>query len=247
MAQHSAQIAADGQKAFLQARSQRWLYFGCKRVLDVVAAATLLLLIWPLMLLLALLIVLDTPGPAIFEQERVGLRRKTKGRQVVWEIGTFTFYKFRSMYHDCDSEMHRAFVQAFIQDDLEGMANLQNGNTEARKLVDDPRVSPVGKYLRKFSVDELPQLWNVLRGDMSLVGPRPALPYEVEMYKPWHCRRLETTPGMTGAWQVWARSSVEFDEMVRLDIEYVESQSFWLDLKILLATPMAVIRGKGAA
>jgi lipopolysaccharide/colanic/teichoic acid biosynthesis glycosyltransferase len=150
------------------------------------------------------------------------------------------------MYQDAESEMHRAYIQAFIHNDQQGMSELQNGDTEVRKLVDDPRITPLGRFLRKSSLDELPQLWNVFKGDMSLVGPRPPIPYEVEMYEPQHCRRLGTKPGITGLWQVTARSSADFDEMVSLDVEYIEHQSLWLDLKILLQTPMVVLRGKGA-
>jgi lipopolysaccharide/colanic/teichoic acid biosynthesis glycosyltransferase len=113
-------------------------------------------------------------------------------------------------------------------------------------LTEDPRVTRLGKFLRKSSIDELPQLWNVLRGDMSIVGPRPPIPYEVEMYKPWHRKRLMAKPGLTGLWQVTARSSADFDEMVRMDIWYIEHQSLWLDLRILLKTPLSVMSMEGA-
>ena len=246
MTQHLAWSTSDARIELAQTHRQRWPYFACKRLLDVLVAGVLLLLLAPLMVLLSLLIVLDTPGPAIFKQERVGLKRRTKGRPVTLQIGTFTFYKFRSMYQDSDSQIHCRFVQAFIRNDRESMAKLQQGNTEVRKLVDDPRVTSFGRFLRKSSLDELPQLLNVLRGDMTLVGPRPPIPYEVEAYQPWHFRRLEARPGLTGLWQVRARSSADFEEMVELDIEYIEHQSLWLDIKILLCTPIAVIRCRGA-
>jgi lipopolysaccharide/colanic/teichoic acid biosynthesis glycosyltransferase len=125
------------------------------------------------------------------------------------------------------------------------MAALQGGDTEVRKLVNDPRVTRVGRFLRKISLDELPQLWNVLKGDMSLVGPRPPIPYEVQEYTPRQRRRLETIQGLTGWWQVTARSAAAFDKMVDLDIWYIEHQSFWLDLRILLSTPLVLVLGRG--
>ena len=126
------------------------------------------------------------------------------------------------------------------------MLALQGSDTQVRKLVNDHRVTYIGRFLRKSSIDEIPQFINVLIGEMSLVGPRPAIPYEVEMYKSWHYRRLETLPGITGLWQVTARSLVDFDDIIKLDIQYVDQQSFWLDLKILLKTPKAVIFCQGA-
>lgn len=169
-----------------------------------------------------------------------------KGGQVAWDVQNFRFYKFRSMVHNADPALHRAYMQAFIQNDEAGMAALQGGTTEVRKLVRDPRITRLGHFLRRTSLDELPQLWNVLKGDMSLVGPRPAVPYEVDMYEAWHRRRLEALPGITGLWQVEGRSAVNFDEMIQLDIWYVEHQSPWLDARILLKTPQAVVSSKGA-
>ena len=251
---------------------QRWLYFVCKRLLDILVAAIVLILLAPLMLVIAMLVKLDSPGPVIFKQERVGAKRRANGYQEFWEIKPFTICKFRSMRQGADPELHRAFVQAFIHDDHKGMAELQdvckngsdeprlafaqafvgkdqgeNGeNGQVRKLMHDPRVTRLGQFLRKSSLDELPQLWNVIKGDMSLVGPRPPISYEVDEYKPWHRQRLETVPGVTGMWQVSARSSADFDEMVQLDIWYVEHQSLWLDLKVLIQTPFAVLSKKGA-
>ena len=150
------------------------------------------------------------------------------------------------MHQNVSSELHRAYLHAFIENDHENMEKLQDSNSQIRKLTDDPRVTRLGRFLRKSSLDEIPQLWNVLRGDMSLVGPRPPIPYEVEMYEPWHQRRLQTKPGITGLWQVTARSSADFDEMVRMDIWYIEHQSLWLDLRIILKTPLSVLSMEGA-
>jgi lipopolysaccharide/colanic/teichoic acid biosynthesis glycosyltransferase len=229
-----------------QTSEQRQVYFACKRLFDILVTAILLLLLSPLMLVIALVIMLDSPGPAIFRQERVVLRRRVEGQRVRWEVSTFPFFKFRTMYKDADSSLHRAFIQAFVHNDQESMNSLQGKESQVLKLVHDPRVTRVGKFLRKSSLDELPQLANVLRGDMSLVGPRPAIPYEADLYEPWHWLRLEAKPGITGLWQVTARSSTDFDGMVLLDTQYIRRQSFWLDLEILLKTPLAVLRGKGA-
>jgi lipopolysaccharide/colanic/teichoic acid biosynthesis glycosyltransferase len=148
------------------------------------------------------------------------------------------------MHVDADHAVHQQFVSSFIN--CRDRA-AQAGKTELFKIVDDPRVTPIGRFLRRSSLDELPQLWNVLRGDMSLVGPRPPLPYEVTQYHSWHRRRiLEAKPGVTGLWQVTGRSRTTFDEMVRLDLRYARDRSIWIDLKILLATPRAVLSGKGA-
>jgi lipopolysaccharide/colanic/teichoic acid biosynthesis glycosyltransferase len=150
--------------------------------------------------------------------------------------------KFRTMHVNSDHKLHQEYVTRFINS-----APDTCGPETVFKLTNDPRVTPVGRFLRKTSLDELPQLWNVLRGDMSLVGPRPPLGYELEQYKPWHYRRvLEAKPGITGLWQVAGRSRTTFDQMVRLDLRYARTCSVWTDIKILLATPAAVISGKGA-
>lgn len=225
---------------------QRRFYLAFKRLFDIVVAAILLLVLAPLMLLVALVIVLETPGPFIYGQQRVGLKRRRVGRKVAWTVGTFTFYKFRTMYHNSDTAPHREFVRAYIRNDRQTMAELQGGDAKILKLQRDRRVTRSGWFLRRTSLDELPQLWNVLMGSMSLVGPRPPIPYELEWYEAWHHQRLEAKPGITGLWQVTARSSVSFDEMVKLDIQYVECQSVRLDLKILAKTPLAALRGHGA-
>jgi lipopolysaccharide/colanic/teichoic acid biosynthesis glycosyltransferase len=165
---------------------------------------------------------------------------------VGWLGKRFNCYKFRTMYTDNDPKIHRDYVQRLIL----GKATKENGS-EAEPLVykitSDPRVTPIGKFLRKNSLDEFPQFWNVLRGEMSLVGPRPALPYEFNLYDDWHRRRvLAMKPGVTGLWQVSGRSRVSFDDMVRLDLRYSQGWSLWLDLKILLATPFEVLKGNGA-
>jgi lipopolysaccharide/colanic/teichoic acid biosynthesis glycosyltransferase len=229
-----------------QRLERKRFYLAWKRLLDILVAGSLLLVLLPVMALIALLIMLDTPGPAIFRQKRVGLQPRMVGGQRIYEIGTFTMFKFRTMYRGNDSEAHRRFVQAYIRNDQEEMAEQQGGETQVHKLVNDTRVTRLGRFLRKTSLDELPQFLNVLRGEMTLVGPRPPIPYEVDMYESWHHRRLWAIPGITGLWQVTGRSSVSFDEMVKLDLEYIEHQSLGLDVKILFMTPLAVFRGKGA-
>lgn len=226
----------------------RPIYYFLKRVLDVTMATLALLLIWPLMLTLILIVKLDSPGSAFFSQERVGVRRRRKNGKVYWERVPFTCYKFRSMRSDADPNLHRKFIEAYIAGDDARMAAVQpdkNGKTKY-KLNGDPRITNIGRFLRKTSLDELPQLWNVLNGDMSLVGPRPAIPYELENYSSWHMRRFEAIQGMTGLWQVEGRGELGFNDMVRLDIEYTERQSFWLDLKILFGTIPAVLMNRGA-
>jgi len=215
------------------ARSRPGLYDAGKRAQDILVSATLLLALLPVLLLIAVLVKSGSRGPVFFAQTRIGHRMKL-----------FRMFKFRTMKCDADPALHHEFVSAFIR------ARDQRGASGAArvfKLTNDPRVTPVGRLLRKTSLDELPQLWNVLRGEMSLVGPRPPLPYELEQYETWHRRRvLEAKPGMTGLWQVSGRSRTTFDEMVRLDLRYARTRSLWTDMKILLATPAAVFSGKGA-
>ncbi|OGO19664.1 MAG: hypothetical protein A2Z14_10425 [Chloroflexi bacterium RBG_16_48_8] len=224
----------------------RPLFFFLKRLMDILIAGIALVTLSPLMLLIAVLIKLDSPGPVLFKQERIRPKKNCIGSAKLPELETFSFLKFRTMHQNVSSELHRAYLHAFIENDHENMEKLQDSNSQIRKLTDDPRVTRLGRFLRKSSLDEIPQLWNVLRGDMSLVGPRPPIPYEVEMYEPWHQRRLQTKPGITGLWQVTARSSADFDEMVRMDIWYIEHQSLWLDLRIILKTPLSVLSMEGA-
>jgi lipopolysaccharide/colanic/teichoic acid biosynthesis glycosyltransferase len=208
------------------------IYDAIKRGLDVVGSSTLLAALAPLILVIAAAVKLKSNGPVFFEQERVGQRMKP-----------FRMLKFRTMHADADHTLHHEYVTQFINSG----GNPTGGTPGVFKLTNDPRVTSVGRFLRKTSLDELPQLFNVLRGDMSLVGPRPPLQYEVEQYKPWHCRRvLDAKPGITGLWQVTGRSRTTFDEMVRLDLRYARTCSIWNDIKILLATPRAVFSGRGA-
>jgi len=208
---------------------QRWL----KRIFDVIITTFILFFIWPLLLLIGLLVRLDSPGPIFYRQKRVG------------EHGaSFEMMKFRSMRIDSDDRLHREHITRLIKENT-SVADGSSGNSSL-KLKDDPRVTRVGVFIRKTSLDELPQLFNVLRGEMSLVGPRPPIPYEVELYQDWHRRRLEVLPGITGIWQVKGRNRVGFDEMVRMDIEYIDKQSVWLDMKLLFLTPIAAVKGNGA-
>ena len=221
----------------LQLNWGQWLYPRAKRLLDVVVAGVALLLLTPVLAAIAVAIKLDSPGPVIFRQQRVRGDQPTDTEHP--EENTFTFLKFRSMVHNVDCSAHRQYVEALIS----GQAARQ-GNGLYK--LEDKRITRVGRILRRTSLDELPQLWNVLRGDMSLVGPRPALPYEVRVYKPWHKERLSVTPGLTGLWQVAGRSKLNFDDMVRLDLTYVRERNLALDLKLLLKTFPAVLLGTGA-
>jgi len=205
-----------------------------KRSLDMVGSLILILLSLPLMAIIAIAIKLTSKGPILFRQMRVGQH----GRQ-------FQFLKFRSMFVDNDHSVHREYVTKLINKEAPTIATRQQGGVY--KLAGDKRITPLGRFLRKTSLDELPQFFNVLCGEMSLVGPRPPIPYELAAYQTWHRRRvLEVKPGITGLWQVTGRSTVDFDSMVRLDLKYATAWSPWLDIKILLRTPLAVIRGSGA-
>lgn len=205
---------------------------GTKRVSDLLVASMALVLLFPLWLLIALLIKIDSRGPIFYRQERVGM----DGR-------IFLVYKFRTMRTDADSEIHREYQKKFIAGHAE--ANVGDVNKPAYKLRDDPRITRVGRWLRRFSLDEAPQLFNVLRGDMSVVGPRPPIPYEVEAYELWHRKRLDMKPGVTGLWQVSGRNRLSFEEMVKLDLFYIENWSLLFDLKIILRTVLVLIRGEG--
>lgn len=229
----------------LASEDRRWYYL-TKRLLDFTIALSLLIILLPVMVIVAIVIYIDSPGPVFFVQERVGAKRESGDKCSYWKRVNFRCYKFRTMKLNADSAVHQAYIKALIENDSKQIDSIQGQTTSVRKLVNDPRIIRPGKLLRKLSLDELPQLWNVVRGDMSLIGPRPAIPYEVEMYKPWHLRRLEAQPGLTGLQQVTARCVADFDQQVRLDIEYVDNQSLWLDIKILLKTPLAVISTTGA-
>jgi len=223
-------------------REPRRFSLAVKRVIDVVGSLIALLLFSPVFLLIALATKLTSKGPVFFRQERVGKHGVP-----------FSCLKFRTMYEGNDPKIHQEYVSRLIAGKMDE-AEPGNGNGKGNgdgsgvfKITGDPRVTPVGRLVRKTSMDELPQLFNVLRGEMSLVGPRPPIPYELESYDLWHLRRvLEVQPGITGLWQVSGRSRVKFDDMVRLDLRYARSWSLWLDLKILVRTPVAVFSGDGA-
>lgn len=222
-----------------------YLFF--KRAFDLLFSSLALSVLAPLLIILALLIRIDSPGPAIFVQTRVGVKKRKYGAQAYWERTTFPCYKFRTMRDKCDQTIHQSYIEAFIHNDEAKMKAIQkDGDPSVRKLTNDPRVTRLGRFLRRSSLDELPQFVNVLKGEMSLVGPRPAIPYEVERYQAWHYRRLEAKPGITGLWQVTARSTTGFDDIVKLDIEYIQNQSFWLDMKLLMMTPLVVLSTRGA-
>jgi len=206
-----------------------------KRALDVAVSAAALAVLSPLLALIAIAIKLSSPGPVLFRQERVG----RYGRR-------FQFLKFRSMKCANDHSIHRDYVTRFITGQTDSTP-ADPVEKAVFKIQDDPRVTRVGKFLRRTSLDELPQFVNVLKGEMSLVGPRPPIPYELEAYRVWHRRRvLEATPGITGLWQVSGRSRLKFDDMVRLDLQYARTWSLWSDIKILLQTPRAALFCEGA-
>ena len=206
-----------------------------KRSIDILGSGLLLLVLAPIFAAIAIAIKLTSKGPVIFEQERLGQFGKS-----------FKCLKFRTMYTNNDAKIHREYVQSFIAGQAKN-EKAPSGERAVYKLTNDPRVTAVGRFLRKTSLDEFPQFWNVLCGEMSLVGPRPPVQYEFEMYDYWHRRRVfELKPGVTGLWQVNGRSRTCFDDMVRLDLRYSQTWSIWLDLKILLATPFAVVAGDGA-
>lgn len=199
-----------------------------KRAIDFFGALVGLLILSPIMLMVAIAIKLTSPGPVIFKQERLGYLGEP-----------FIFLKFRSMDHRCDDLIHREYIEKFIENNYEETPQLY-------KITKDPRITSLGKFLRKTSLDELPQLFNVLSGEMSLVGPRPPIEYEVKMYKKWHKQRMHVKPGITGLWQVEGRSRMLFDEMVRLDIQYAKSWSIWLDFKIIFKTFKVILNDRGA-
>jgi lipopolysaccharide/colanic/teichoic acid biosynthesis glycosyltransferase len=209
--------------------------FLVKRSIDIVGSIAGLILFSPFFLAIALLVKFTSPGPVLFRQERVGLYGKM-----------FTFLKFRTMQVNNDPRVHEEYVKKLIAGAVDG-GNGGGGSKPVFKITNDKRITQIGRILRKTSLDELPQFINVLLGDMSLVGPRPPIPYEVWNYDIWHrCRVVEVKPGITGLWQVMGRSTTSFDEMVRLDIRYSREWSIWLDIKLLAMTPWAVFKGKGA-
>jgi len=209
-----------------------------KRGFDIVGSLLALIFLAPVLLAITLAVKLTSRGPVFYSDERVGLRGRL-----------FRFHKFRSMEQGSDHGLHKEYVCRFINGELvcTDDADLEPDPELAYKIVDDPRITRVGAFLRRYSLDELPQFWNVLMGDMSLVGPRPALPYEVEHYKEWHRERLAAMPGVSGVWQISGRSRVGFDEMVFEDVMYTYNQSILTDLVICLRTIPVVLLGRGAA
>lgn len=205
-----------------------------KRTMDVVGSSLALLCLAPVFLVLAILVKATSKGPILFRQQRIG------------QYGIpFTFLKFRSMIASTDAKAHEKYVKEFIAG--KPVLRTDGNQKQVFKITNDPRVTWIGRFMRRTSLDEIPQFWNVLKGDMSLVGPRPPIPYELEAYGLWHRRRLlEAKPGITGLWQVHGRSRTTFDDMVRLDLQYSRTWSPLLDLKILLRTPRAVLSGDGA-
>jgi lipopolysaccharide/colanic/teichoic acid biosynthesis glycosyltransferase len=235
---HASGAAAADLKLYpdlIERQGAKVLARSIKRTVDILGSAVLLACLSPLLAVIAIAVKLDSKGPVMFRQERLG----QYGRP-------FTLLKFRSMAFRADSKLHEDYVKQFISGNAE-LNSTANGAGLVYKLTRDPRVTRVGRFLRKTSLDELPQLLNVLTGQMSLVGPRPPLKYEFTSYDVWHRRRvLEAKPGVTGLWQVSGRSRTKFDEMVRLDLQYASTWSLSLDFKILLQTPGAVLFGGGA-
>lgn len=203
-----------------------------KRALDVIFTLGVVILGFPFYLLIAALIKLTSEGPILFVQDRIGKDGKP-----------FKFYKFRTMMVDCKDDSHRDFAESFIKG--KAMQECEKTGRPLFKLQRDPRVTSIGRFLRRSSLDELPQFINVLKGEMTLVGPRPPLAYELALYKEWHKGRLSVKPGLTGLWQVSGRSTVPFDEMVMLDLYYIENWSFALDMRIILRTIPVMLFGLG--
>ena len=204
-----------------------------KRTIDIVLSVLVIVLGFPFFAAIALIIKATSPGPVFFKQTRIG----KNGR-------SFVMYKFRTMREGIDDSVHREFTQNFIKGNG-AYSELDASGAKIYKLTNDARVTGVGAFLRKVSLDELPQFINILRGEMAIVGPRPPLPYEYECYEEWHKRRVTVKPGLTGLWQVQGRSSVPFDQMVRLDIHYIENWSLLMDLKIMLLTIPVMLAGTG--
>jgi len=229
---HIDSAASGGAESAIPLHASLWgLAF--KRVVDVFFSLFVIVFGFPFYMLIAALIKLTSEGSVLFVQDRVGKDEKP-----------FKFYKFRTMSVGNNDNAHRDFAKDFINGEAKGLHDAANGQ-RVFKITSDPRVTSIGRFLRRTSLDELPQFINVLRGEMSLVGPRPPLGYEVPHYKDWHRKRLSVKPGLTGLWQVRGRSTVPFDEMVRLDMKYIENWSFLLDLKIILRTIPVMLFGLG--
>jgi lipopolysaccharide/colanic/teichoic acid biosynthesis glycosyltransferase len=225
--------------------ADRRAYFAGKRVFDVAVAAVVLLVLLPVFFVVAVWIRVDSRGPVIFRQQRIRGRRRDAG---TWELEQFTLFKFRTMVPDADPALHREYITAYIRSDTSRLAALRPDRRDGESFRPgcDPRVTRAGRILRALSIDELPQLFNVLKGDMSIVGPRPPLAYEVELYSPRDYARLATPQGITGWAQVKGRCAVGFEDLVQRDLEYLDRQSFGFDLKVMFLTVPAVLSRKGA-
>jgi exopolysaccharide biosynthesis polyprenyl glycosylphosphotransferase len=219
--------------AGVRLRGRMWSERFVKRLIDVGAALFVAIIGFPFFLAVALLIKLTSRGPVFYSQKRIGEHGEV-----------FTLFKFRTMRQNSDDSIHREFTRSFIEGRMPN-SSLDEKTPSVYKLTNDPRVTSVGNFLRKTSLDELPQFINILRGEMTIVGPRPPLQYELEHYEEWHKLRLEVRPGLTGLWQVSGRSSVPFDEMVKLDLYYIEHWSLLLDFKIMLRTIPVMLFGSG--
>jgi lipopolysaccharide/colanic/teichoic acid biosynthesis glycosyltransferase len=198
-----------------------------KRAFDIAASLAALFVLSPLLVLIAVAVKLDSRGPVLFRQQRLGK-----------DLRTFNMWKFRSMRHEAGDELHREAVRRTAESHRREIGTF--------KSLDDPRVTRFGRFIRAWNLDELPNLVNILRGEMSVVGPRPALDYELPYYKDWYYRRFAVKPGLTGLWQVKRADAEDFDEMIRMDVEYVEEMGFWLDLRLILTTVPSIIRERGA-
>ncbi len=219
--------ATESSRLFVRAKA-----FLLKRALDLMLTSLILIALSPLLLLVMLAIKIGSPGPVFHKQIRLGERGKP-----------FTFYKFRSMYVNTDDAEHRSYVKNFIK--AGNPYGIDENGKPLFKIYDDGRVTRVGRLIRKYSLDEFPQLLNVLKGEMSLVGPRPPLPHEYKNYRDWHKKRLDGIPGITGLWQVSDKNRIPFDKMVKLDIHYLKNWSLWLDIKIILRTIPVMLKGEG--
>ncbi len=201
-----------------------------KRLIDIVLSAVALIVLLPLLGVVALLVRIDSPGPALFRQERIG-----KGRT------QFTVLKFRTMHHNVDDRLHREAIERAAN----GVRTEMSNGKQVFKSNEDPRITSIGKFLRTSCLDELPQLFNILRGEMSIVGPRPAIEWELAYYKDWHLRRFHVKPGLTGPWQVHRAEANNLDDMLRMDVEYCDSPSVWQDIRLIVLTMPAIVRERG--
>jgi lipopolysaccharide/colanic/teichoic acid biosynthesis glycosyltransferase len=243
--EREADLARQAVKAEIVASDgnvDRQSYLMLKRGMDIVLSASLIVMLAPLLLFIAVLVKWDSPGSVFFVQDRVGSRRKCRNGLTVWEIRNFRFLKFRSMYQNVDQSLHQTYIQNWIKGQVEA-----SGDQKAQfKLTQDPRITRIGSILRKTSLDELPQLFNVLMGDMSLVGPRPVPTYEFAQYERSQRERLAAPPGLTGLWQVKGRGQTTFEEQITMDIEYIHNTSLLFDIKLLFMTVPAVLSSRGA-